>query len=237
MAMPVSTVAGRRVGLARAVAAFLVVLTASGCGGIGQPAPYDTQGVDGLVIPTPTPDPGDFAASIDNPWLPLTAGSAWRYDVTQDGGTFGSMEAEVLADTTDIAGLAATAVRTTTDIDGETTTSTRFYAQDDSGNVWWVGEETDGVSWRAGIADAEAGLAMPAEPRLGDGWRSYVVAGLPEASARVVDQGADMVQTRSQQGSEADSSTVESYTSGVGLVGVEEIGPGRTAVLVDHQPG
>lgn len=214
--------------------AGLMVLVASGCGGVGQPAPYDSEGIDGLVIPTPTPDPADFGASIDNPWLPLAPGSTWRYDVADSGGDpVGSMETEVLADSVDVAGLDATAVRTTTSVDDEVETATRFYAQDDDGNVWWVGEDAGDVTWRAGEAGAEAGLAMPAVPRLGDGWLSYVVPGLPEASVRVEEQGRDMVQTRD----EADTSTLRTYTSGVGLVGVEDLGSGRQVALVDHQAG
>lgn len=238
MLAPMPAAVRRPAGAARAVAAGLVVLVASGCGGIGQPAPYDSQGIDGLVVPTPTPDPDDFGASIDNPWLPLAPGSTWRYDVSDDGVTIGSIEAEVLEDTSDIAGLSATALRTTTTIDGEgEMSSTRFYAQDDDGNVWWVGEDAGDVTWRAGEAGAEAGLAMPAFPRLGDGWRPYVVDALPEASVRVEQQGRDMVQTRSQPGDEADASTLRTYTSGVGLVGVEDLDSGRRVELVDHQDG
>ena len=150
MLAPMPGAVRRPAGAARAVAAGLVVLVASGCGGIGQPAPYDSPGIDGLVIPTPTPDPADFGASIDNPWLPLAPGSTWRYDVTDGGATVGSIEAEVLDDPVDVAGLDATAVRTTTSVDDEVETSTRFYAQDDDGNVWWLGEDAGDVTWRAG---------------------------------------------------------------------------------------
>ena len=241
MLAPMPGAVRRRARAARAVAACLVVpvvLVASGCGGIGQPAPYDSEGIDGLVIPTPTPDPADFGASIDNPWLPLAPGSTWRYDVTDSGGTtVGSMETEVLEDSVDVAGLDATAVRSTTRVDDEVETVTRFYAQDDAGNVWWVGEDAGDVTWRAGEDGAEAGLAMPAVPRLGDGWLSYVVAGLPGNSVRVEEQGRDMVQTRSQHGGGADTSTLRTYTSGVGLVGVEDLGSGRQVDLVDHQDG
>ena len=210
-----------------------MVLVASGCGGIGQPAPYDSPGIDGLVIPTPTPDPADFVASIDNPWLPLTPGSTWGYDIFVDGVYDGAINWEVLDEPTEIAGLRATGVRTTSRIDGAHETSTRYYAQDDDGNVWWVGEDSGDATWRAGEAGAQAGLAMPADPRLGDGWLSYVVPGLPEASVRVEEQGPDVVQTRD----EADTSTLRTYRSGVGLVTVEEVDSGWRAVLVGRQPG
>jgi hypothetical protein len=214
----------------------LVVVALSGCGGVGQPAPYDPQGVDRLIIPTPTPDPDDFMAGIDNVWLPLTPGSTWTYDVTDDGATIGSTESEVLAESGDIAGVPTTAVRTATQIDGERTTYTRFYAQDADGNVWWLGEDGD-VTWRAGEGGAEAGLAMPAEPRLGDGWQPYLVPGRPDADVMVEDQSSDMVQTRETGWEEADTTTLNFYTSGVGLVTVEDLDSGWTTELVDHQPG
>ena len=215
------------------IAVGLVVATATGCGGIGQPAPYDSQGIDGLVIPTPTPDPDDFTTAIDNAWLPLAPGSSWRYDVTDDGTVIGTIESEVAATTTEIAGLTATAVETTTRIDGEQV-STRFYAQDDEGNVWWLGADEGDGSWRAGEDGAEAGLAMPAGPRLGDGWLAHVVPGRPQASVQVADQGRDMVQTRETTG-ETDTATL-SYTSGVGPTGIEDLRAGWLATLVDHQP-
>ena len=234
MLAPMPRAVRRPAGAARAVAAGLVVLVASGCGGIGQPAPYDSPGIDGLVIPTPTPDPADFGASIDNPWLPLTPGSTWRYDIFVDGVTVGAIDWRGARRADGDRRPRGDRVRTTTSSDRRwPRPSTRFYAQDDDGNVWWVGEDSGDATWRAGQDGAEAGLAMPADPRLGDGWLSYVVPGLPEASARVEEQGPDLVQTRD----EADTSTLRTYRSGVGLVSVEEVDSGWRAVLVGHQRG
>ena len=70
-------------------------------------------------------------------------------------------------DTTyDVAGVATTPV-TRTEPTGDQVVD--YYAQDRRGNVWWFGRE--GV-WLAGEDGAQAGLAMPATPRLGDGWRA-----------------------------------------------------------------
>ncbi|WP_116950288.1 hypothetical protein [Jiangella endophytica] len=62
-----------------------------------------------------------------------------------------------------------------------------YYAQDDSGGVWYLGEDVDnyqdGVvadhegSWRAG-RDGPGGLIMPAHPRTGDVYRSENIPGL-----------------------------------------------------------
>ena len=169
----------------RAVAALagLLLLGTAGCAGIGQPAPYDSPGINGLEIPTPSPDPDDFVTAVDNPWLSLEPGGTRTYDVTDGGIAVGSIETTVLDRPTDIDGLAATGVTTATDIGGATDVSTRYYVQDADGNVWVVGADDGGEGrgdWRAGEDGAEAGLAMPAEPRLGDGWLNYAAPDLPE---------------------------------------------------------
>jgi hypothetical protein len=213
---------------AGALAAGLV-LALTGCAGIGQPAPYDSPGINGLVIPTPSPSPDDFVAVVDNPWLALEAGARWTYEVTDDGSSRGTIVVDVLDGTVPVAGLDATAVRTTTDLDGEDPdlVETRFFTQDDAGNVWLVGADTDGSGWRAGKDGAEAGLTMPADPRLGDGWLAYDVPGMPRASSTIEDQSDGLVQTRD----EADTTTRRVYEKGVGLVGFEDLDAGWTAEL------
>jgi hypothetical protein len=226
MPAPVPAFRGRL----RAVAALVPLVVLTGCGGLGQPAPYDSPGINGLVIPTPSPDARDFVAVVDNPWLALERGTTRSFDVT---GAEGSLETEVLDDTTEIAGLTATAVRTVTDVDGEATDETRFYAQDEDGNVWLVGVDSDtGLSWRAGEDGAEAGLAMPADLRLGDGWPTCRVPHLLEASTMVEDVSREMVQTRESAGGEADS-TRRVYESGAGLLSIEDLDAGWRAVLAE----
>ncbi len=212
--------------LVRRLAAVVPLLALAGCAGLGQPAAYDQPGINGLVIPTPSPAPDDFVDVVDNPWLALERGTTTHYEVTAAAGTY---EVEVLADTTEIAGLAATGVRTVTDIDGAATDETRYYAQDVDGNVWLVGVDAaapvGGTSWRAGEDGAEAGLAMPALPRLGDGWVTCGVPSVPEASRKVEDLSSEMVQMLD----EADTTTRSTYEKGVGLVGVEDLDAGWTA--------
>ena len=230
----------RRPRAVAAVAGALVVGLSgalSGCAGIGQPAPYDSPGINGLVIPTPSADPDDFVEVVDNPWLVLEPGATWTYDVVDSGRTIGTIEAEVVDGTSEVAGLTATAVRTVTDLDGDDRDDrdedeTRFYAQDADGNVWLVGADSSpGVTWRAGEGGAQAGLAMPADPRLGDGWLAYEVPGLPRASTTIEEQTREMVQMRGETTGEAGTLTRSVYEKGVGLVGVEDLGAGWTAEL------
>jgi hypothetical protein len=218
------------------VAAALVPLAAlAGCGGVGQPQAYDQPGINGLVIPTPSPDPGDFVDVVDNPWLPLEPGARWTYDVTRDGAPAGEVVVDVRDDPIPVGDLVATAVETTTDTgDGGTpTVETRLYAQDEDGNVWLVGLESAGDSWRAGTDGAEAGLVMPAHLRIGDGWLTYAVPALPEASRQVEELSDDMVQVLDEAGTESRSV----YEKGVGLVSTEDLDDGWTAVLVRSGSG
>jgi hypothetical protein len=57
-----------------------------------------------------------------------------------------------------------------------------YYAQDTAGNVWLFGEDGAERSWRAGVDGAEAGLAMPAEPRVGDGFLRERAPGAADVS-------------------------------------------------------
>jgi hypothetical protein len=154
------------------VATFLVVaLLVSGCGAAGQANPTEIgpQGVDQLVIPTPSPDPDDFVDGVDNPWLPLAPGTVWTYDVA--GSAVQRLEVRVEEAHETVAGVSCVVVRRTgTDRDGAVVEEVVTYlAQDVEGNVWLFGEDGD-RAWRAGEDGAEAGLAMPALPRVGDGY-------------------------------------------------------------------
>ncbi len=148
---------GRYVALALGLA-----LALSGCGAASPDSP--PSGVDELTIPTPSPDPADFVRRIDNPWLPFVRGRTWTYRVS--GASTGQLVITVEDTTYDVAGVATTPV-SRTDPTGDQVVD--YYAQDRRGNVWWFGRE--GV-WLAGRDGARAGLAMPATPRFGDGWRA-----------------------------------------------------------------
>jgi hypothetical protein len=155
---------GRGATVRRMLAAGAVVLLASGCGSASDSSP--PSGVDELVIPTPRPDPDDFVATIDNPWLPLAPGSTWTYESENDPA---SRLAVAVTDGPTVAGVATTAVRSVTRPPGGTATRSQvdYFAQDADGNVWWFGREGE---WEAGADGAEAGVAMLARPRVGDGY-------------------------------------------------------------------
>lgn len=177
----------RRAAVAASLTGLVVALT-TGCG--GAPVKVGPEGVDGLVIPTPSPDPADFDNPVDNPYFPLPAGEVWHY--TRYGANTGGDETVRVLDGRRTVDRVAT-VRVSdvvTARSGRVVASfERWYAQDEAGNVWWFGQRVTGHpgpgstatrSWRAGVDGAEAGLVMPAVPRVGDG---FVQGSAPGAMA------------------------------------------------------
>ena len=212
--------------------ALVGLLTA--CGTDSAPSP--PTGVDELTIPTPSPDPGDFGARVDNPWMPLTVGRTWTYVVVDERGQH-SIDVRV-APGPEVAGVSTTA-RISVE-QGRATTD--WFAQDHDGNVWWFGRRG---TWQAGVDGAEAGLAMPAHPRVGDGYRAAYQPGVVEDVATVValtgsatvlagsfdDLLVTDVSTRLQPGVVRQ----QSWARGIGLVEVD--GAGSTVRLRQYAGG
>jgi hypothetical protein len=195
--------------------AILVVLL-GGCGTFARS--YDPAGVDELTIPTPSPAPGDFVGTVDNPWLPLVSGTTLTYTLTSPHLADATRTVTILPGRVDIAGVATTAVRSVVHgVPGQGET-TDYYAQDDRGNVWWFGHQGPARSWRAGHDGAQAGLAMAARPRTGDGYRTGYLQGVMEDVATVVDVDADTVQVEVTSALSPGGVTRETYRRGTGLV-------------------
>jgi hypothetical protein len=142
--------------------------------------------------------PGDFTTRIDNPYLPMRPGSRWVYRETDAGGAVQRVVVRVTRRTRRIAnGVTARVVRDTVTERGRLVEDTfDWYAQDRSGNVWYLGEDTteyeDGKpvskagSWEAGVDGARAGIVMLARPRAGREYRQEFYEGEAEDRARVL---------------------------------------------------
>lgn len=207
--------------------ALVLTLTLAGCGSVS--VDYEETGIDELTVPTPAPDPDDFVGEVDNPWLPLEPGSTWTYDV-DEGAEDGERTVTVEPSNLRLAGVAVTVVRTETVVgDAPAVDTTDYYAQDRDGNVWWFGRQ--GV-WDVEVAGAEAGLAMPAAPRVGDGWRRGLLEGVAEDRVTVQSVADDAVVLRAE--SDLDPGVVEQqvYDRGVGLSRTFNLeGPDSSSVL------
>jgi hypothetical protein len=143
---------------------------------------------------------------IDNPYFPLVPGTVFTYRAaTPDG-----CEVDVMTVTNNTRAIAGITARVVHDVvsEGETCGKAEpvedtldFYAQDNSGNVWYMGEHSedceDGTctlnegSWEAGKdifnigQNAKAGIIMLAHPRSGDSYRQEFYPGHAEDEATI----------------------------------------------------
>lgn len=207
---------------------------------------------DGLPseIPTPSLDPADFVAVVDNPYMPFRPGMRWVYESTSSEG-----DERIVVTVTDrtktIDGVTATVVhdRVTTPT-GELIEDTfDWYAQDVDGNVWYLGEDTtayeDGKtskagSWEAGVDGAQAGVVMPANPQVGDTYAQEYYQGEAEDEGKVLALDAtaevpfgsyrDMVKTEDTTPLEPGMVEHKYYARGIGMVYEEMITPGDDRV-------
>jgi hypothetical protein len=172
------------------IAVAAAVLLLAGCGGGASSLPRGSEPVEF--------DPADFTTEIDNRWWPMKPGARWTYRELEGDGTMKTVVVTVSSETREIAnGVVARVVRDTVTADGELVEDTLdWYAQDRDGNVWYLGEDTaeieDGEitstagSFEAGVDGAQAGIAMPAEPRVGLRYRQEYYEGEAEDNGEVL---------------------------------------------------
>ena len=185
-----------------------------------------------------TIDPADFVPVIDNDRLPFVPGSTWVYESTGRE-EVERIEVVVTDEQRIVMGVTTTVVRDTVTVDGELVEDTYdWYAQDHEGNVWYFGEETaeyeDGEivstagAWEAGVDGALPGIAMEADPTVGDSYRQEYYPGEAEDLAEVVRSGEsqevvfgafdDLIVIEEWTPLEPDVVEEKSYASGVGVV-------------------
>ena len=154
-------------------------------------------GGEELLIGPEHLDPSNFVATIDNPYLPLKPGTVWEYEAVGSEG-----KERIVVTVTDqtkvVDGVKATVVHDrVTEFGGKLVEDTYdWFAQDKTGNVWYLGEATtsyDGESapstqgsWEAGTDGARAGLVMPAEPKVGTAYHQEYYKGEAEDRGKIL---------------------------------------------------
>jgi hypothetical protein len=140
-------------------------------------------------------DKGDFGNSlnIDNKYFPLRPGTTFIYQGTKEGEQ--AKDVFVVTDEAkQILGVTARVVHDTAYLNGKVSEITDdWFAQDDDGNVWYLGEFTTEVetgshegSWQAGVQGAKPGIIMEAQPKVGDTYYQEFFQHFAEDQARVV---------------------------------------------------
>jgi hypothetical protein len=212
-----------------------LVLVAA-CGGGGGSVP-DT---------VPQFDAANFAAplTIDNPYWPLVPNTTQIFFEEKAAGAPEIIVVEVLDETRTVNGIASRVVRDRVFQDGLVAEDTRdWYAQDDDGNVWYMGEasieyvydsggnvsemSTDG-SWEAGVDGALPGYQMLAQPTVGTIYHQEYRAGVAEDAGEVVDIAAPVtladgtqylaLKTRDFSTLDPEAQELKYYASGIGAI-------------------
>ena len=141
-------------------------------------------------------DPKDFVGVVDNRFHPLQPGTRFIYIGTEDGEPEKDI-VDVTRGQKTILGVKVVVVLDRVFQGGALKERTLdWYAQDEDGNVWYMGEDTKTYengkvvstegSWEAGKNGAKAGIIMLAHPRVGDTYRQEFARGVAEDQARVV---------------------------------------------------
>jgi hypothetical protein len=192
-----------RIGFTAVVAAVGMALPLAACGpeeptGTESPATSGTTAAPNAAATRPATekdfDRNNFSRStrIDNRWSPLTPGMQFTFEGRANRGQ-GRLPHRVVFTVTDLTKV-IDGVRTVVMWDRDfnagqiVETELAFFAQDDDGNVWLLGEYPeeweDGKFsgapdvWFSGVDGARAGVMMRADPRLGTS--SYLQGYAPE---------------------------------------------------------
>ena len=147
------------------------------------------------VIPT------TWANAVTNPYFPLAPGTTFTFLAQLNPGVE-STSVAVLAQAKVINGVSATEVHDQVFLNGVLAEDTfDWYAQDDAGNVWYLGEDTKEYqngqvvstagSWEWGVQGALPGIVMWADPgaHIGESYRQEYLKGVAQDWGRVLTTG------------------------------------------------
>jgi hypothetical protein len=191
-----------------------------------------------------------FSKAIDNPYFPLPVGRTFVYRGVENG----KKELDrmhVTGKTKSIAGITATVVSDNVYEPPPKLLEKTFdyYAQDDHGNVWYLGEDTREFlrggkvdrsgSWLAGVDGAKPGLIMEANPQVPDAYRQECLSGEAEDLAWVVARGGSRHLLRTLEFSPLEPAIVErkTYKPGVGIVSEQQLSGGHEKLTLVRVTG
>jgi hypothetical protein len=235
-----------------------------------KPAPTATEPPEAVAsTPEPTEDP-EFAledlstATFDNPteinnkYFPMTPGTEYVYEgFTREGSN--QIPHSIIFTVTDltkeVAGVQTVVAYITDYSDGELVEAeVAFYAQDNDGNVWFMGEYpevyefgevVEAPAWIPPLKGAKAGIVMKADPQPGmpsyaQGWGPAVgwddrgrVVSLGEKTCVPVACYEDVLITEEFSHAEPDAAQVKHYAPGVGNIQVTWKGMDASREVLD----
>jgi hypothetical protein len=198
-----------------------------------------------------------WSDTIDNPYFPLLVGSVYVYTGVKEGEA--QVDRVIVTDVTkQIMGVTCTAVLDRVFQGGELTEKTYdFYAQDQAGNVWYFGENSQELengkvvsregSWEAGVNGATPGIIMEAHPQVGDFYIQEHAAGVAEDQAEVIALNGHVktgfatfnncLLTNESSPLEPGVSEPKAYAAGIGEIKEGSVAEGETLKLKSYQVG
>jgi hypothetical protein len=176
--------------------AALALVVVAGCGAPSGGGEAKGRTEKAQKAYEPRIESADFTSRIDNKYFPLKPGTTFVYK----GEFHGTAERDVMAvthDTKRVMGVEClVASDRVTEGGGLVEQTYDWYAQDKEGNVWYFGEDVTEYkngkvtghegSWESGVDGARPGIAMKADPRVGQTYRQEYSKGVAEDKARVV---------------------------------------------------
>jgi len=175
-----------------------------------------------------------FVGRVTNPWFPLEPGTTFTYTGEKDG-QHGRDVVTVTRKTRLIRGVRCTSVDDRLYEHGRLAErTTDWYAQDARGNVWYFGEDTAELNragkvtsregtWRAGVDGAQAGIFMPAHPKVGASFRQEYYKGHAEDHFAVIRLANERLLTKEWTPLEPGTLDHKVYVRGTGLVKEETV--------------
>jgi hypothetical protein len=191
------------------------------------------------------------SAIINNRYFPLIPGTKFVYE-TVNGEDEEVIVIEVLEETRIVMGIASVVVRDRVYIDGDEETGilvedTRdWFAQDNDGNVWYMGEDVDNYdedsgqfidhegAWEAGVDGAQPGIQMKVNPRAGDSYYQEYLPGEAEDVAVVYENDVEITLENGETYlalkvkewnplADEDSTEYKYYAAGIGFIREEAL--------------
>lgn len=148
------------------------------------------------VVSPPDIDPAHFVAGkvIDNPYFPEPVGKLFVYEGTTEGVPTHDEVCVTSRSRPPIEGVQVTVVHHQSFENGTRVENTfDWFAQDVSGTVWYLGEDTTEFpsgstegSWESGVNDADAGFIMLADPQKGVRYYQESARNVAEDQAKVL---------------------------------------------------
>jgi hypothetical protein len=231
-----------------ASAALTLVLPAAACSDtVGARTSSESSGATSPALSARDFDPNGFhrSTTIDNVWFPMQPGTRYTWEGHAiDGGE--RVDRRVVFTVTDMSKTIA-GVRTLVALDIDYNDDVleeqelAFFAQDDEGNVWQIGQYPEvyeggkivgSPAWIHGYQGARAGLSMKSEPQpeapsYAQGWGPKVgwndraiVDAIGTQTCTPVDCYDDVLVMREFSRTEPDAAQLKYYAAGVGNVRV-----------------